>query len=111
MTLNIWLILGIALGGVYLLILGWNTLAAALSSMGRTRQRRFPLRRCVLAAAGPSALPLSSLVLACWGWNRDGVFVVFATLWGPSFWASGAVERRMPEPSAAANQTGEAHTT
>jgi hypothetical protein len=107
MSQDVWPIIAVALGGAYLYVLGWNTLAAAFSYMGRTHQRRFPLGRCVSAAAGPSALPLTfPFALAFLGLGRDGVLVVFVLLWGLSFWFSAWVERKLTSPRPAVESAG-----
>jgi hypothetical protein len=96
-TLASWFIL-VNRGLAYSFLLGWNTLAAARSYTRRTRQPRFPLWRCVAAAAVPTLLPvtppfaLDRLVEL----GRDGKAVAFFVTWGLSFWASGALERRLP---------------
>jgi hypothetical protein len=120
LTYESWLV-GVGYFGGYLLILSLNTLAAALSFIaagrgtpegaanfrnalavassytGRTRQPRFPLGRCVLAAAGPSALPvLLPIVLAWWGRAGDAATLLIVLALPLSFWASGAIERRLP---------------
>jgi hypothetical protein len=106
---ELWLALGAGLFGVYLFILGWNVLAAALSYMGRTRQRHFPLERCVLAAAGPSAVPVSlPLALWWWGCSRDAGALAFGLSWWLSFWGSGTLERRLPGSQTTGHGSGEA---
>jgi hypothetical protein len=95
LTPEFWL--GVGILGAYVFILGWNSLAAALSYMRRFRRERFPLGRCLLAAAGPSAVPvLLPVALAWWGRRGDGASLVVVLSLGLSFWASGAVERRLP---------------
>jgi hypothetical protein len=120
LTYEPWLV-GVGFFGGYLLILSWNALAAALSFIaagrgtpegaanpwnalavassytGRTQQLRFPLGRCVLAAAGPSTLPvLLPIVLAWWGRAGDAASLVIVLTLPLSFWASGTIERRLP---------------
>jgi hypothetical protein len=91
------------LGG-YFLILVLNALAAALSFMGRTRQQRFPLGRCILAAAGPSTLPvLLPIVLARWAHAGDAAPLLIVLILPLSFWASGAIERRLPRSQSTAS--------
>ena len=107
MARDLWLILAVALGGSYLFVLSWNTLAAAISYMGRTKQQRFSLGRCVAAAAGPSALPLTfPFALGVCGLDREGVLVIFVVLWGLSFWLSASVERRLATSKLAAEPAG-----
>jgi hypothetical protein len=84
------------LGG-YFLILVVNALAAALSFMGRTRQQRFPLGRCILAAAGPSTLPVLLPIALVWSdLGGDGATLAVVLTLCLSFWVSGAIERRLP---------------
>jgi hypothetical protein len=91
------------LGG-YLLILVLNALAAALSFMGRTRQQRFPLGRCILAAAGPSTLPVLLPIALVWSdRGGDGASLAVVLALCLSFWVSGAIERRLPRSRSTAS--------
>ena len=100
MTYESWLV-GAGLLGGYLLFLVLNALAAALSFTGRTRQQQFPLGRCILAAAGPSTLPVLLPIILKWrGRAGDAASLVIVLTLPLSFWASGAIERRLPRTRA-----------
>ena len=98
MTPLVWITVGLSLLGAYIFVLGWNVLAAVASYASRTRRKQFPFGRCLLAASGPSVLPVSlPFALARWDCGSDSYAVAFFLLWGLSFWASGAIERLLPQ--------------
>jgi hypothetical protein len=94
------LVILVALAGCYLLVLGMSAVGAAVSHMGRTGVKSFPLAHCLRAACIPAAFVLAmTFGLMWWGLSRDGAEPIFTLLMIGSFYVSSRIERRLALPA------------